>query len=990
MRSAFLVCLSACAAAVPGALAQSQPPAPGAPAAAEASPVELTPFEVRADKDNGYAVQNTVAGTRLNTSLVDTPAAISVFNTQFIEDIGATNVDDLVDYSVSARTNLLDGGNSALAGGDPILNIRGISAGSATQGTGGGRFTNFFPSSFTQDAYNLDRAELSRGPNSVLYGVGLPSGGFNVSTKKADVRRPSYAASYRFGSYHQARGTLDVNQPIIKDRLALRINGVAEKRNDWHPFAFKDDRRYAVAARWQIARETRLDVEYERGDRAFSTAPQLGTLDAITPWLAAGRRLKTTVGGALPANAGLQVLPMGTSLRYDQTTGAMYLLQNQSVSAPAGATAGVIAATGEQQRMLDDFSLIPRNLFLGGPAFGTTNTFSRTTVIFSHELVRHLTVEAAYNREVNETHGLNQSPVSGATLQILADTNTLLPNGAPNPRAGQFYTEAVSTQTNVYNHNNDYRLSVAYELHLAEKPGLLRWLGNHRFAALYEYREDPRYTNPLTELLIQNPQSTVMPDAPANQLVRRTYFDLNGPIGQMAMADMRKLPVNGVTNQSTGRPVTTAFLPGNDPRDTIVRTNTQLLVWQGRFWGERILPMIGYRKDRISNFESTAGRTAAFGPFTQGSRYAIRSRDADYGTGITRTQGLVAHPLSWLALFYNRSSAFSLPARNVRLFPQTLGATDYEGGRSVAGETDDYGARFPLWKNKLYAGVTYYETNARDQARNGGLGTFKNGIPPIWTTLNNAGILAANRMSLDGVTAPIAAAQASSFDNQSRGVEFELTANPTRNWRLLANFSTNKTIESNTALEIRNYYAANMPFWLEGTRGRLVVNGTPGQLAASPNNPSDGLTTIFKSVQEQLAALDDQFVSSDGARALGVPVATANARTNYTFREGRLKGFSLGGGARWRGERVLAYSTSNPATRREIRSGSQLTVDADLAYRRKIALRGRPFDLTIQLNLTNLLADEDLIYTGAYADGRLRTFSLPAPRAWFVTTTAKF
>jgi hypothetical protein len=351
---------------------------------------------------------------------------------------------------------------------------------------------------------------------------------------------------------------------------------------------------------------------------------------------------------------------------------------------------------------------------------------------------------------------------------------------------------------------------------------------------------------------------------------------------------------------------------------------------------------------------------------------------------------VVGHPFRWLALFYNRSSAFSLPARTVRLFPQTLAATDFEGGRSVAGETADYGAKFPLWKNKLFATVTYYETKAKDQARNGGLGTYKTGIPNIWTTLNNAGILAANRISLDAVTSPIAAAQASSFDNQSKGYEFELTANPTPSWRLVLNFSTNETIESNTALEIRNYYAANSPFWLEGTRGRLVINGTPGQLAASENNPNDGLNTIYKAIQDQLGALNDQFISSDGARALGVPVAAGNARTSYSFREGILKGISIGGGARWRGERVLAYTSSDPQTRREIRSAAQLTVDGDLAYRRKLGFLGRGYELTVQLNVANLLDDDDLLYTGAYTDGRFRTFSIPVPRAWFVTTTVRF
>ena len=46
--------------------------------AVETTTVLLSPFEVRTDKDTGYVASNTLAGSRLNTKLADTPAAISV------------------------------------------------------------------------------------------------------------------------------------------------------------------------------------------------------------------------------------------------------------------------------------------------------------------------------------------------------------------------------------------------------------------------------------------------------------------------------------------------------------------------------------------------------------------------------------------------------------------------------------------------------------------------------------------------------------------------------------------------------------------------------------------------------------------------------------------------------------------------------------------------------------------------------------------------
>ena len=56
------------------AAAQTAPAGPAAPPEA----IRLSPFEVRLDEDSGYIATNTLAGSRLNTELRDTPAAITV------------------------------------------------------------------------------------------------------------------------------------------------------------------------------------------------------------------------------------------------------------------------------------------------------------------------------------------------------------------------------------------------------------------------------------------------------------------------------------------------------------------------------------------------------------------------------------------------------------------------------------------------------------------------------------------------------------------------------------------------------------------------------------------------------------------------------------------------------------------------------------------------------------------------------------------------
>jgi outer membrane receptor for ferric coprogen and ferric-rhodotorulic acid len=77
------------------ALAQSTPAS--APASAEGNaPVQLTPFLVSTEGDDGYRAANTLSGTRMNASLFHTPAAISVLTKEFLDDIGAENVADML------------------------------------------------------------------------------------------------------------------------------------------------------------------------------------------------------------------------------------------------------------------------------------------------------------------------------------------------------------------------------------------------------------------------------------------------------------------------------------------------------------------------------------------------------------------------------------------------------------------------------------------------------------------------------------------------------------------------------------------------------------------------------------------------------------------------------------------------------------------------------------------------------------------------------
>src|SRR5210317_1216828 len=68
---------------------------------------ELSPFTVDASGDSGYYATSTLAGSRLNTSLQDVAASITVVTPEFLEDIGATNIEESMVYVAGVETDLV-------------------------------------------------------------------------------------------------------------------------------------------------------------------------------------------------------------------------------------------------------------------------------------------------------------------------------------------------------------------------------------------------------------------------------------------------------------------------------------------------------------------------------------------------------------------------------------------------------------------------------------------------------------------------------------------------------------------------------------------------------------------------------------------------------------------------------------------------------------------------------------------------------------------
>jgi outer membrane receptor protein involved in Fe transport len=257
-----------------------------APAAAKEEVVELSPFEVSTTKDTGYVGQDTLSGSRLRTNLKDVAAAISPMTAEFLQDIAANSIEDAVEYGVGTRMETDDARSAGPVSdgyNDTIRNIR-------IRGLpGGGRSINFFGAPGEVDLYMTERLEVSRGPNSILYGFGSPAGAINVASKQARTDRHAYSLSHRIDSWGGQRWIADGNFALVKNKVGLRTVLLRSRESSWRASGHNDADRFFLAGKWQIDRRTTVRAEFEHGtiDR-FVPRPFFGN-DLKSVWDANGR-----------------------------------------------------------------------------------------------------------------------------------------------------------------------------------------------------------------------------------------------------------------------------------------------------------------------------------------------------------------------------------------------------------------------------------------------------------------------------------------------------------------------------------------------------------------------------------------------------------------------------------------------------------------------------------------------------------------------------
>lgn len=270
-------------------------PRPGELVEAEQSDsVILSPFIVNAEEDLGYTATSTLAGTRIKTELKDVGAALSVVTEKFLRDTGARNSEDLLVLTTGTETGSTRGNFSAVNVSDrdtnELPNLTRVNNNTRVRGLGAADNTrDYFLTDIPWDSYNTGRVELQRGPNSILFGLGNPSGIINAGLNPATFKN-SGSFQTRIGSYDSYRGSLDVNRVLIKNQLAFRTSLLFDRTEYQQRPAFNQDKRIYAALRYDPAflakngRHFTLRANFEGGAIEQNRPRVLPPIDRFTPW----------------------------------------------------------------------------------------------------------------------------------------------------------------------------------------------------------------------------------------------------------------------------------------------------------------------------------------------------------------------------------------------------------------------------------------------------------------------------------------------------------------------------------------------------------------------------------------------------------------------------------------------------------------------------------------------------------------------------------
>ncbi|WP_309662696.1 TonB-dependent receptor domain-containing protein [Sphingomonas sp.] len=161
--------------------------------------------------------------------LIEVPFAVTAFTGKALDQLGVQEFEDLARYTPGLAVQNQSPNNAA-------INIRGVTSDSADA---------FFeprisiyqdgvsiskPRGAYVELFDVERVEVSKGPQSTLYGRGALIGAINIVQAKPDLTQTSGMARAEYGNFDYMLGEAMINAPL-GENAAIRIAGRYKQRD---------------------------------------------------------------------------------------------------------------------------------------------------------------------------------------------------------------------------------------------------------------------------------------------------------------------------------------------------------------------------------------------------------------------------------------------------------------------------------------------------------------------------------------------------------------------------------------------------------------------------------------------------------------------------------------------------------------------------------------------------------------------------------------
>jgi outer membrane receptor protein involved in Fe transport len=983
------------------------------------APTVMSPFEVDSTQDTGYRARNTLAGSRISTNLEDLATPITVVTKDFMDDIGAVDVNDVLtyeagtegtkDFTSNTPTGTRTNDNVAA---DPNAATRGwglapfditrdyfysLTVQSQFGGTGGSGTSVGF------DSYNLDNITISRGADSILAGLGSPAGVINYAPQLANLDRNTNLASYRFGSYGDKRAVINSNIVAKEGVLAFRVAGVWNNKGFEQQPSFDVDKRYYLAGTWKPFSKTTIRGSLEVVNVHANFPNSLTPEDDITQWIQLGKP-------AAPP-------PGSTNLSIPNSTASFITAPNGGPAseffAPNGTLIGTYDETGYfyQQQNLSNVGIwqpirMSSNLYGDWEDLNTNGSHQDnklTTDSFSidQEIFPNFNVNVAFLHEIFDSSQLSLGNTNNVVDAV--DVNPTLPWGAVNPNFGDTFMSfsQVDDMQKVSETNRVARATATYDLDLTK---FNKWFGRFVFTGFVEDRrttfDDSDYTT------IQGGLGANSLNGQAPNVFTYTggnasngYFTSTAPIAPFTLIDAPFTNSTGVTSDTFD---TQALLKLE--QKNITKLQTSAFVLQAYLLDNLAVGTFGIRRDK-----EEGGNLATSG--ADPTSNVVNPLPADqYGPlsivqAQTKTYGVVLHgpkigniDLKWLSVGYSQSQNF-IP---------NAGSTDLLGNPTPdpVGTTKDYSIAVDTLGGKLNAKIDWFTSVAANSAdstinfpfvqwtlpflllQNDGVGT----VGAYADLAQKAGITNYQSGIAPGITTGDAAlANAYTANSQSKGMEFELTYNVTKNWRVFGTVTREQAEESNIAPSLTTFINQRIAYW----QANGIWNGPVTTKEDWCGCPETGQQVFNDQVVGPFIA----YQAANGQPSQQLHKWKATLVTNYTVSKGPAKGLGFGTGLRYFDKTIIGdpaiYTLVNGT---ETVTGLDLAhpytvpgttnVEAWVTYSRRIYKN--KYILTFRFEADNLQTSGGYLPINANSDGTHQLFTVEPPRTYYFTSELKF